>query len=65
MGDEHHRPGKLLQGFEQHIFGAQIEVVGRLIEQQEIRGMLQHLGQRITIALAARKHSDGLEHIVF
>ena len=59
VGDEHHRPGKLLQGLEQHIFGARVEVVGWLIEQQEIRGMLQHLGQRITIALTARKYSDG------
>ena len=39
-------------------------MVRGLIEQQEIRGAEEHPGQRITVALAARKHSNALEHVV-
>src|SRR5882757_2391248 len=40
-------------------------MVGRLVEQQKIRGMQQQPQQGIAAALAAGKHSDLLEHVVF
>src|SRR5207249_7738461 len=40
------------------------EVVGGLVEQQEIRGMQQHLEKRIAVALAAREYADALEDVV-
>ena len=58
VGDEDHCAGVLHQGFEQDVFGAQVEVVGRLVEQQEIRGMQQHAQQRVAVALAAGEHAD-------
>ena len=65
MGDENHRAVVLLQRLQQHVFSAQIEVVGRLVEQQEVRRMQQHAGQSVAVALAARKHAYRLEHVVF
>ena len=35
MRDKQHRPGKVPDRLQQHILGAQIEVVGRLIQQQD------------------------------
>ena len=62
--DKHHRAGVLAQRFEQHVFGAHVQVVGGLIEEQEIRRTQQHARQGIAIALAARKHADALEDLV-
>src|SRR4051812_48380241 len=39
-------------------------MVGRLVQQQEVRGMQQHLQQRITVALAAGEHADFLEYFI-
>ena len=64
MRNEDHRAVKVLQRFQQHVFCAHIQVVGRLVEQQKIRRAQQHARQRVAIALAARKHADPLEHIV-
>ena len=35
-----------------------IEIVGRLVEQQQIGALLQHLGEMHAVALAARKLAD-------
>ena len=50
---------------EQHVFGAQVEVVGRFVEQQKICGMQQQAQQRVAAALAAGEHADLLENVVF
>ncbi len=39
--DEDDRAGVFHQRVEQHVFGAQVEVVRRFVEQQEVRGMQQ------------------------
>ena len=57
-------PRELPQRFEQHVLGAQVEVVGRLVEQQEIGRPQQHARQRVAVALAAREHADALEDVV-
>ena len=62
--DEHHRAGVFLQRFQQHVFGAQVEVVGGFVEQQEIGRVQQHSRQRVAIAFAAGEHANALEHIV-
>jgi selenophosphate synthetase-related protein len=36
--DEEHRAGEVADGVEQDVLGAQIEVVGGLVEQQQVRG---------------------------
>ncbi len=64
MRHEDDRARVLHQGFKQHVFGAQVEVVGGLIEQQEVGGVQQHLEQRVAVALASGKNADALEHIV-
>ncbi len=61
---EQHRPGEAADRFEQHILRAQVEVVRRLVQQDEIRRTHQHACQRITIALAAAQHAKCLEHII-
>ena len=65
VGDKHHRAGIFLERFQQDVFGAQVEVVGGFVEQQEIGGVQQHARQGIAIAFAAGKHADALEDIVF
>jgi hypothetical protein len=62
--NEDDRARVLHQRFEQDIFGAQVEVVGGLVEQQEVGGMQQHFQQRVAIALASGEHADALEDIV-
>ncbi len=63
--NEDHRSGVFLQRFQQHVLGAHVQVIGGLVEQQEIRRLQQHAGQRVAVALAAREHADALEHVVF
>ena len=63
--DEDHRAGELFKRFEQHFLGAQVQVIGGLVEQQEIGRHHQHAGQRVAVALAAGEHADGLEDVVF
>ncbi len=41
----------------------EVEVVGRLVEDEELRVVGQHLGQCHTLALSARKLGDGLLQI--
>ena len=37
VGDEHHRALELAQGPDQHLLGREIEMIGRLVEHQEVR----------------------------
>src|SRR5262249_17518219 len=62
--DKDHGAGELAERLEQNIFGAKVQVVGGLVEEQKIRWMQQHAGQRVAVTLAAGKHADGLENVV-
>ena len=62
--DEDNSPSEPLKRGEQYIFGAHIKMVGGLIEQQEIRRLQQHAGERITVALSTAEYTKGLEDIV-
>ena len=44
--DDHHRPGKIAQEGLQPADREDVEVVGRLVEQQRIRGTRQHLSEQ-------------------
>src|ERR1700677_2407685 len=52
------------QRLEQDVLGTQVEVVGGLIQQQEVGGVQQHFQERIAITLASRQDADALENIV-
>ena len=42
MGHEHDRPVEFKQRPQKHILGSQIQVIGRLVQQQEVAGLEQH-----------------------
>ena len=51
--DKQHRALEVFHRVEQHVFRAHIQVVGRLVEQQEVRRAYQDFRQRVAVALAA------------
>ena len=61
---EDHRPLERLQRIDQHFLGRQIEVVGRLVEDQEVRRIEQHPRHRQARFLAARQRADLLVDVV-
>src|SRR5580704_11193964 len=61
--DEDDCAGVANQGFEQNIFGAQVEVVGGLVEQQKVGRMQQQAQQGVASALAAGKNADLFENV--
>ena len=56
--DQHERLGPLAQPLLEVLGGLDVEVVGRLVEEQQIRLLEQHLGQLEAAALAARERVD-------
>ena len=56
--DQHERLGPLAQPLLEMLGGLDVEVVGRLVEQQQVRLLEQHLGQLEPAALAARQRLD-------
>ena len=64
MGDDHHAAGVVEQGALEDALGLHVEVVRRFVEDEEIRGLEQHAGQRDTGAFAAGEDSDFLEHVI-
>ena len=40
MRYENHRPFKILQGVDRHFFGRKIQVIGRFVENKELRQVL-------------------------
>ena len=49
---------------QQHVFGAHVQVVGRLVQQQKIRRRNQNPRQCKAVALAAGQHAQRLEDVV-
>src|SRR4030095_8805407 len=58
VGDHDHAAGKTFQRLFERAQGVHIQVVGRFVEQQNVRAFFQHLRQMDSIALAARQHAD-------
>src|SRR5439155_21620322 len=64
VADQYHRTWKSFESFGQRFLRDNIEVVGRLIEQQTIVAMGENLGQGESPALATRKHANPLVDVV-
>ena len=62
--DEDQRAAVGRQRLEQDLLRVEVEVVRRLVEQQHVRGLEQHLREREPVALAAREHGDLLVDVV-
>src|SRR5712664_93788 len=58
MADDHGAAGEILQRLFQRAQRVDVEIVGRLVEQQHIGAGFQHLRQMDAVALAARQRAD-------
>ena len=54
MADDHGAAGEVFERLFQRAQGLDVEVVGRLVEQQDVAALLEHLGEMDPVALAAR-----------
>lgn len=53
VGDDHGAAGKVLQRLFERGEGFGVEIVGRLVEQQDVGARFKHLGEVDAVALAA------------
>src|SRR4051795_1463982 len=58
--DDDGAAGEGLQRFFQRAHGVDIEIVRRLVEQEDVRALLQYFREVDAISLAARQHADFL-----
>jgi hypothetical protein len=59
VADDHGAAGEFLeQRVLERAQGVDVEVVGRLVEQQQVAAALEQLGEVHAVALAARQHAD-------
>ena len=61
---EQHRALEAGQGVEQHVLGGEVQVVGGLVEHQEIGRIQHHPRDHEPRLLAAREGADLLVHVV-
>ena len=54
MADDHRAAGELFERQFQRAQGFDVEIIGRFVEQQQVRTRLQHLGEMDAVALTAR-----------
>ena len=60
VADDHRAAGEVLDRFLERAQRLDVEVVGRLVEQQHVAAGLEHLGHVDAVALAARELADVL-----
>src|SRR6478752_9388426 len=58
VADDHGAAGVILQRLFERTQRVDVEIVGRLVEQQDVRARFQHLGKMDAVALTARERSD-------
>ena len=58
MTDEQYRPRVIVQQLLQQIERFEVEVVGRLVEHENVRRLGQHAGEQQSRTLATRQHAD-------
>src|SRR5690606_22664987 len=58
------RPGEAPQHRLKDLLRGDVEVVGRLVEQQQVCAAQRELGERDTPALPTAQRGNGLEHVV-
>ena len=64
VGDEEDGAGEVADGFEEDVFGAEVEVVGGLVEEKHVRWGDEHLGHGVAVALAAGEDAEFFEDVV-
>ena len=64
MGDQHQRAGKFRQALFQHFQRRDIEIVGRLVQQQQVSGLQHQLGDEDAGPLAAGKVGDRMVELL-
>ncbi len=64
MRHEYHRPCVVLQGDCKRLAHLEIEMVGRLVQQQQVGPEIRHQSQHQPSLLAAGKRRDRLEHSI-
>ena len=64
VGDEEHGAFEVGQGGDQHFLGGHVQVVGGLVQHQQVGRIKQHLGHDQPRLLAAGQHAAGLFDIV-
>mgnify|MGYP000426795823 CR=1 FL=1 len=62
--DEDHGALEVTERVDQHLFGRQVQVVGRLVEHQKVGRMQKHAREHKPRAFPARERSDGLVRFV-
>ena len=62
--NEDKRAAEVPEGFEQHFFGIEIQVIGGLIEKQHVGGVQQHFSESKATLLSTGKHFDLLLHVI-
>src|SRR5689334_21146590 len=63
--NKNHGAGIFHERVEEYVFGAHIEVVSRLVEQEKICRVQEQAKQGVSAAFSARQHADLLEHVIF
>ena len=58
VADDHRAAGEGFQGFLKRPQRLDVEIVGRLVEQEDVAALLEHLGHVDTVAFAARQLAD-------
>ena len=64
VGYEYQGAGVLLKSFEEHVLRVNIQVVGRLIEYQQIMRLEKQSQSRYTAAFTSAEHLDGFVYII-
>src|SRR5688572_26410374 len=60
VGDHHGATGERQQRLFERAQRVDVEIVGRLVEQQQVAALLEELGEVDAVALAARQAADAL-----
>src|SRR5579883_546003 len=58
VADDDGAAGEVLEGLLESAQGVDIEVIGRLVEQENVGARLEHFGEMHTVAFAARERPD-------
>src|SRR5205085_7436681 len=58
VADDHRAAGEILERVLKRTQSLNVEVVGRLVEQQDVAAVLEHLGEMNPVAFAARQLAD-------
>jgi hypothetical protein len=64
VGDQQQRALEVREGADQHLLGREVEVVGGLVEHQEVRRVVEHARQHEAHLLASREQAAALLDVV-